>query len=177
MALTRREKYIAATTLAVMVIMLADRMVITPWLRYRTAMSEEIDFLSNDLERTRILIARQDRFSPVWDQALGETLHFDRAAAESQILHAVRAWARASGLNVVSIRPERIIQHDRMEEMVFQLSGQGSLAAVVEFLFRLESSPLPVKAVELQLGTRTEGRDDLVLQLKLSTLAAAAGED
>ena len=176
MVLTKREKYIVWITLALIVFLLADRVLVSPWLNHRRAISEEKEFLLDELERARILEARQEQFLPAWQAVVGETMHRDRAAAESQILHAVRGWAREAGLTLASIRPERIIEHEQMEEMVFQLSGQGSMATVVEFLFQLESSTLPVRVGELQLSTRTEGRDDLVLQLKLSTLVTVADD-
>ena len=61
------------------------------------------------------------------------------------------------------------------ESTPFSVSGAGSMRAVAGFLWRLESSPLPVRLTELQLGARREGTDDLNLQVRLSALCQPPG--
>ena len=61
-----------------------------------------------------------------------------------------------------------------LQEITFLAAGTGPMSAVAGFLWRLESSPLPVRVADLQLGTRKEGADDLSLQVRISALCQAA---
>ncbi len=48
------------------------------------------------------------------------------------------------------------------------------MSAVGPFLWRLETTPLPLRIKELQLGSRRDGEDDLSLTLTVSALYLAA---
>jgi len=97
----------------------------------------------------------------------------DPAEAESQILQAVGDWARDAGLKMSSVKPERMPDKRSLQEISFQAAGTGPMNAVARFLWRLETSKVPIRIKELQLGSRKEGTDDLTLQLRLSTLYQA----
>ena len=50
------------------------------------------------------------------------------------------------------------------------------MRAVARFLWEMESADLPLRIHDVQLGSRTEGRDDLSVQLHFSTLYAPPAE-
>ena len=88
----------------------------------------------------------------------------------------VRDWSQEARLSLSSLRPERMKDKGELQEITFRTSGTGPMSAVTGFLWRLESSPLPIRVMELQLGTRKEGTDDLSLQLRISALCQSAGQ-
>ena len=170
MVLSKRERYIVTVTLVSVAILVFDRLVLTPVQQRKTAMEDESQRVLGGLERARALFARKRQLSPKWRQMLDAGLKSDPAEAESQVLHAVRNWSQEAGLSLSSLRPERLAQKGELREITFQASGTGPMSAVAGFLWRLESSSLPVRATELQLGTRKEGTDDLTVQLRLSAV-------
>jgi hypothetical protein len=54
--------------------------------------------------------------------------------------------------------------------MTVLTAGTGNMRAVARFLYLAETTTLPLRIRELQIGSRKEGTDDLSVQLKLSTL-------
>jgi hypothetical protein len=47
------------------------------------------------------------------------------------------------------------------------------MEGVAKFLWKMQSASFPVKVMEAQLGSRTDGTNDLALQVKISTLYLA----
>ncbi len=174
MVLSKRERYIAVVTLSVVAILIMDRLVLTPVRERRAAMEEETQQVLVDLERTRVLFARRKQLAPKWQTMLDAGLKSGPAEAESQVLHAIRNWSREAGLSLSSLRPERVKEKGKLREMTFMVSGTGRMSAVAGFIWRLESSQIPVRITEFQLGSRKEGTDDLSLQLRISALCQAA---
>jgi len=170
MVLSKRERYIVAVTLIAVAGLGFDRLVLTPIQERKVAMERERQRVLGGLERARALFARKKQLGPKWQQVVEAGLKSDPAEAESQVLHAVRNWSQESGLSLSSLRPEHTAQKGELREITFQASGTGPMSAVAGFLWRLETSPLPIRVNDLQLGTRKEGTDDLNLQLRVSTL-------
>ena len=170
MVLSKRERYIALVTFMALAILLVDRLALGPILERKAEIDAEMQRVLGDLEHARVLFARKKQLLPRWEEMLEAGLRLGPAGAESQALHAVRNWSQEARLSLASLRPERVVEHDDMEEITFQASGTGGMGAVVEFLWQVENSAIPVRITELQLGTRKEGTDDLSLQVRISTL-------
>jgi hypothetical protein len=168
--LSKRERAIATAAVIALAVLLLDRFVLTPVRERRSAMAVETEALLNDFERTSTLFERRRRLWPKWREMLDSGLASDLAEAESRVLHALRDWSQQAGLTLSSLRPERVSPQGELREITFQASGTGRLSAVTEFLRLLEYSSLPVRATELQIGSRREGADELSLQLRISAL-------
>ncbi|MBP8606457.1 MAG: hypothetical protein KBI46_11555, partial [Phycisphaerae bacterium] len=50
------------------------------------------------------------------------------------------------------------------------VSGSGTMAAVTQFLWDIETSKLPLRIKSLQLGAADENGSQMTLQLKLSSI-------
>ncbi len=157
-------------TLLTIAILLADRFVLTPIETRRQAMDLNMQKAVSGLRSARTLFSQKKELLPVWQGMIESGLTGGVSEAESQVLHAVRNWSQESGLVLVSLRPESVTDVGELEELSFQASGTGSMAAVVGFLWRLEDSALPIKVTEMQLGSRKEGTDDLSLQIRISSV-------
>jgi len=168
--LARRERYIAIAMLAVLVVLLLDRLALTPLQNRSEAMAAERQRVQAGIDSGRVLLERRRQLSSESQRLLDAGLDRLPAEAESKVLHAVRNWSQEAGFALSSLRPERVAKKGGLQEITFQASGTGSMNAVAEFLWRLEGSSLPVRVAELQLGTRKEGTDDLTLQLRISAL-------
>ncbi|MCY3019323.1 MAG: hypothetical protein NTW87_09900, partial [Planctomycetota bacterium] len=74
------------------------------------------------------------------------------------------------GLTLSSVKPDRPESKGQVKEIHVQATGTGPMEAVARFLWRMHSASFPLKITEFQLGSRTDGTNDLALQLKVSTL-------
>jgi Tfp pilus assembly protein PilO len=126
-----------------------------------------------EMKRGHDLLARKREIGAKWREMIASGLKRDPAEAESQILHSVGDWAKDAGLKLSSVKPERQPDKRKLQEISFQASGTGSMNAVARFMWRLETSKVPIRVKDFQLGVRREGTDDLTLQLRLSTLYQA----
>jgi len=169
--LSKRERYLLWAAVAVLGVLVVDKLVLTPIQERRTAIQRATEQAVAELDRARARFAQRRRLAPLWRSMTNGTLRLDPAEAESRLLHAARDWSQEAGLSLSSIRPERTVNREDMLEMTFQAAGTGPMRAVAGFLWRLETADFPVRVTELQLGTRKEGADDLSLHLRLSTLA------
>ena len=177
MVLSKRERYIALTTATVLALLLADRVLFTPLHKRRVALDEQTQTALSRLEYAGVIMDRRKQLASKWREMVEGGMKWSSAETESLVLHAVRDWSQEARLSLSSLRPERTERKEEgLEEITFRASGTGSMSAVANFLWRLESSALPVRVSELQLGTRKEGTDDLSLQLRISALCMADDE-
>lgn len=175
MVLSRRERHIGMLTLVVLAILVVDRFVTAPVAEKMAAMAAEKEALLREFEAAGVLFDRSRQLTPAWRNMQGAGLDLDTAAMESKVLHSVRQWSRESRFSLSSITPESVEERGEMREVTFQASGTGPMEAVAGFLWRLESSPLPVRVADLQIGTRSESTGDLSLQLRISALCRGEG--
>ncbi len=170
MILSKRERYIALATLLVFGVLGLDRLVLTPVRGRRQAMLEQRQQVVAQLERARALFDERHRVTEEWEAMLAAGLAQSSTEVESRLLHAVRDWAEQSGLTLTSVRPERAREVGGLQELTFHTSGEGGMSAVAGFLWRLETSPFPVRPAELQVAARKEGEDELSVQVRISAL-------
>jgi hypothetical protein len=173
MFLSKRERFIIAAAVIVVALLVLDRYVVSPLLECCDRAAARKEGVLADIQRGQDLLARKREIGPKWREMIAGGLKRDPAEAESQILHAVGDWARDAGLKMSSVKPERMPDKRSLQEISFQAAGTGPMNAVARFLWRLETSKVPIRIKELQLGSRKEGTDDLTLQLRLSTLYQA----
>ncbi len=170
MVLSKRERYIVLATGLVVAALAADRFLLSPLLSRQSALQTRKAAQVRELERAEALFKRQRVASTRWKEMEAGGLRRSAGDTENALLHAVRDWSQDARLSLTTVRPERTAQKGRALEVVVQVSGTGSLRAVSRFLWRAESSALPVRVVEAQLGSRREGTDDLTVMVRLSAL-------
>lgn len=173
MNLSSREKGLALGTIAVLAILLVDYYVLTPFLSERDLLETQRAQILADISRGRKLVSEGKELVPKWKGMEASGLKEDPAEAESQLLHALRDWAKESGLALSSLKPDRPESKEELKEVHVQATGTGSMDGVSKFLWRAQSASFPVKVLEVQVGSRTDGTNDLALQVKLSTLYRA----
>ena len=174
MILSKREHYIVVTAIAALALLVADRYVLTPILSHRARMETKIQSLTDEMERAAALFSWKGLMTRKWNEMIAGGLKTDPAEAESQVLHAMRDWAQEAGLTLWSMKPERLDREDDLREIMFQAAATGPMSAVSRFLWRIETTSIPLRVKEVQLGSRQEGTDALSLQLRVSTLYLSA---
>ncbi len=176
MALSKRERYIALVALTAVALLVGDRYIVTPVLNLRAQIDTGTRSMSGQMERAESLFSRRTMLGRKWNEMIAGGLKADPGEAESRVLHAMRDWADEAGLTLWSIKPERLEQDQDLQEIAFQASGTGSMSAVSRFLWHIETTKLPLRVEQLQVGARKEGTDALSLQLRVSTLYLAPDE-
>ncbi len=170
MQLSKREKMIALAVGVAGGAFLLDYLVVTPWtdsLNQIETDTVRVNGKLNDAQKTMTeasLARRKLR------ELRTAGLPLDPSMTESKLLNSIRGWAQESGLTLVSLRPDRTFSSKGLSELSFQATGSGSMRQITSFLYRIETAKMPVRIHEVQIASKTEGSDDLTLQLHVSSL-------
>ena len=170
MDLSKREKGLTFGVLGVCAILLLDQYALTPILEQQDALQVERDKITADLTKATKVMAERKQLAPKWHTMLSTGLKTDPAETEGDLLHAMRDWAKSSGFQLTSVKPDRPDSKEQLKEIHVQATGTGSMNDVAKFLFKIQTAPFPLKITEFQLGSRNNSTSELALQVKLSTL-------
>lgn len=170
MDLSKREKGLFFATLAVAAVLLLDQYALTPLLEQQDQLRAQRDQILTEMSRAQKIMLERKQLGPKWHTMLSSGLKTDPAAAEGELLHALRDWAKDTGFSISSLKPERPDSKEPLKEIHIQAAGTGSMNEVGKFLFKMQSASFPLKLTEFQLGQRNNSSAELALQIKISTL-------
>jgi hypothetical protein len=170
MILSRRERYIVISTVIVVGFLGLDQLVLTPLFDRREVVQAQTTQRLQELARANALFTNRTRLNRKWNEMSGTTLKTDGSTAESQIIRAVGDWAVEAGLNLSSVKPERAEKEKQFMKITFRANATGNMAAISRFMWRLQTSKVPIRVTDLSITTRRDGMDDLSLDLGISTL-------
>jgi type II secretory pathway component PulM len=170
MILSRRERYIVIGTVAVVGLLALDHLFLTPLTERREVINAQMHLRQEEMTRATMLLDSRARMNRKWLEMSGTALKTDGATAESQIIRSVGDWALDAGLNLSSLKPERAEKDKQFQKIAFRANGTGNMLAISKFIWRLQTSKIPVRVTDISITTRRDGTDDLSLDMGMSTL-------
>ena len=175
MKIESRQRLLIIVALALLALLVADRLVFTPLVHSWRARTERIASLRKDVAAGTVLLQREKSLRTRWSQMRANTLPNNPSSAEQQLLKAVDAWAQESRVSVTGLTPQW--KHDADEYMTLEcrVDAAGDLATLSQFLFDIEKSPSAVKIDSVELTARDNAGQDLALGLRLSGLVLTPG--
>jgi hypothetical protein len=176
MIASKRERVVAAITVGVLGLLVADRFVLTPLFARSGEVNQAIDITDGSLQRAERLQKNAPRINDRWRAMQAAGLKAEVTEAESQALRSLNEWAREAGIALVSLQPDRVeIQSKQKEfaQLTLRVSGTGSMRAISHYLWRVQTAAIPMRITNLELMSRAIGGDDLTLTLAVSTLCLA----
>jgi hypothetical protein len=165
MVLSKRERVLAIATLLVVGLLAVNSILIDPVMSRRRQTGDERVELEAQFQQAQSLFDRKKTLERKWKSPLAEGMQSD-ADLESRI---AKDMTQDTGLTLPSVKPERSTNEKGYTEIAFVAAGRGTLEAVTSFLYRVETSELPLKVTSMQLGSNESG-DDISLQLRVSAL-------
>jgi Tfp pilus assembly protein PilO len=169
MVLSKRERIILVVAIVAVVMLVADKFIIGPISTRREETRTQKLELQAELENAQILFTRQKLMERKWKSLLSDGLRND-AEAESKIARALDGWSKDAMLTLSSVKPERVASDKGLKEMTFVVAGTGTLEAVSRFLWQIETASMPIKVMDMQVGSTNETGQSMSLQLRLSAL-------
>jgi hypothetical protein len=183
--LSKRERFIGIAVAAVVGYFALDRIAISPLMAQREELLGKINDAELDLARGKSLIASKRTLDRQLSENVARGLTQDPSTAQSQLLNNVLAWAQESGLTVSSLKPNPAPQAvpkvggkpGEKEKAFLKLTCRATMAGSMQeagrFMFRLQTSSIPVRITDVTINSKKEGTDDLELTLGLSTIFLA----
>jgi Tfp pilus assembly protein PilO len=157
------------------VMLIGDKFIVGPISERREATKTQKLELETELENAQLLFSRRKLMEQKWKMLLSDGLRND-AEAESKIARALDEWSNQAMLTLSSVKPERVASDKGLKEMTFVVAGTGTLEAVSRFLWQIETASIPIKVMDLQLGSTNETGQSMSLQLRLSALCLGSQE-
>jgi hypothetical protein len=173
--LSKRERYIAVTTVVAVGLLAVYYGLVSPLLDRKSDLDEKVKNAELQRDRDNRLIDDSHRLGPVLAQRLAGPVKKSASEAESQMLKSIGEWAHDARMMAPSIdKPDRGEREKDFAKMTFRASATGTMSQIGNFLWRLHTSSIPVRVSEMTLTTHKEATDDLTLQLTISTIYLAS---
>jgi hypothetical protein len=168
MTLSPRERMISNVLVIGAALLILDRVVLDSYFDKREELVEQRDKNLRDLNDARGTLAREKHLRNLISH-MGPTLNSDSSTVERQFLHKVHEWEQKASLNDASF--QRIGAQDKrgFTQLTFQISASGNLWGVAGLLYRLETSPMPLRLEMVQVAPHGIGGADVQVHLSVST--------
>ena len=138
--MSHRERMLAAGSALVVVIVLLDRAVLSPWLGHSSKVHHEIRQLEEDVRNYQGLLARKDQ---ILDEAESYR-DFLRPLSNSQdmagLLREIEEMGRESGMTLGEMKLAEGAASDLYQEYTIDMQYQASLPQWVRFVYLLQTS-------------------------------------
>ena len=172
MAMTQRERMIAAVTGIAVGAFALNYYALDPYLDARRSASADKKKFTEQIDAGNLLKRKGARADREWNDMVNGGLKSDAGDAEQQLYEAVRDWARETGVTVLTSDPQRPTaqRNERTQIVRLRLTGTGTTASFSKLLWRVETSPLPVKVDEFTLTGQPPGSDNLAVSMAVSTI-------
>jgi hypothetical protein len=167
---SKRERYIAIVTVAVVAIWGLDRFIVSPLFTRQQDLSARIRKASDENDKATRVIRQARIDSRDWRDIAGTKLQPDASTAESQVLHRMTTWAQESRLDLTALRPDRSDQEKGLNKISFRATANGNMSQISRFLWHVQTSDIPIRITDYQITTRKEGTDELALALGVATI-------
>jgi len=167
--LSKRERIIAIVAVAAVGFLVLNKFVISPAADWLNQLETQKQQLLVELNEAQNLLERRRLLEKEWKATLAEGLR-NEVEAESRIARAIDGWSREAMLTLSSVKPDRAAGEKGLAEITFAVAGTGTLEAVAQFLWQVETTPLPIKVKDMQLGSSNELGQSMSVQLRLSAV-------
>ena len=166
--LSKREQIMAIVAVLFVGFLVLNKFLIGPVADKLRQLDTQKSQLSLELEQAQNLFRKRRILEREWKNASMEGLR-NEVEAESKVGRALNEWSQISHLTLSSVKPERMASDKGLQEMTFVVVGTGTLESVAQFLWQIETAPLPLKVKDMQLGSSESGQS-MSVQLHLSAL-------
>lgn len=177
MIASKRERVIGLLTAGVLAVLALDRLVLTPLTERSRSLGEQLVAARGEQEIGRTLLENRGQMDQRWNEMLAGGIKSDVPEAESQALNALRDWMLDARVTITGLKPEREETQEHFRVVFVGASCTGSLQAITEFLWRVQTTELPMRVTYIQVSSLKPGTDNLSLQLRVSTLCLAPPPD
>lgn len=173
MVLSKRERMILIAAIVAVVMLIGDKFIVGPIGTRREEIKARKLELQAELQNAQLLFTRQKLMERKWKMLLSDGLRND-AEAESKVARALDEWSNNAMLTLNSVKPERVASDKGLKEMTFVVAGMGTLEAVSRFLWQIETASMPIKVMDMQVGSTNDTGQSMSLQLRLSALCLSS---
>jgi hypothetical protein len=169
--LSKRERYIAIAVVAVLGVLGLDRFFVSPLLARMQEANKKVEDAEDKLKDADRLFDRNKHLNRKWANMGGKALKASQSEAEGQLLSTINDWARRSGMNLVSVQPQRTEKDRGFLSVTYRATGSGRVSEIRDFLSAVDRASIPVSITDMTIQARREGTDDLSISMSIATIS------
>lgn len=167
-----REKLLAIGGIAVVFVLVCDKLVVTPWWHHVRRMREEIHRFEREVLAHRKLLSHQSDVA----QAMAVYRDYVRTARSADVemgdlVREVEQLGSQSGVTLGNVTPLPSQRQPPYQEYSVDVQYYGTLEEAVRFLYAVQSSKWLFQVQKATLGLEKKGQDRLLGTLRLSSVA------
>jgi hypothetical protein len=170
MAIKNRQQWLIIFAAAGAVLLIGDKLVITPLTASWQARSKQIAELTKQVKQGSLLVLRDSVIRTRWDQMRNGTLPEEVSAAENEVLQAFERWSQESRISISSIKPQWKRAGDDFMTLECRADAFGSIQALTRFLYEVEKDPLALRVEAVEITARDNDGQQLSVGLQVSGL-------
>jgi len=170
MDLSKRETMILYGAVAAVAVLVGWTFLVTPISKrmekthqLKISLEQEVNAMNDLLDRRKEIQAR-------WQTRLDNGLESDPATTESAMWHKLSQWSSDSNFDLPNITPQRMPNDSALQEVIFTVSGKGTVEGAARLIWAVEQSHMPVRISSLQLGSPDPSGREITLSMRLSVL-------
>ncbi|MDX9755288.1 MAG: hypothetical protein RBU29_15085 [bacterium] len=165
-----RERILIIASLACLVLLVGDKLILSPMLNAWTTRADAIEQLENDLFKGRLLLEREEDYRARWQAIREGALPKDISSAENLVLKSVDRWVNQSRINLVSFKPQWKQTEEDWMSLECRAIAQGNMESVVRFLYEIETETLPLRITGLELSSKDETGQIMTFGIEISAI-------
>ncbi len=170
MNIKNRQQLLAVAAIAAIVLLLGDRLVLTPLIRSWKERSEKIRSLKKSIAQGEMLLDRDSRIRETWTNMRTNTLPVNLSAAENEVVKAFFRWSEQSGISITSTRPQWRRNADDYMLLECRAETFGTIESLSRFLYEIEKDPLALRVEAVEINTRDNNGQQLAMAVQVSGL-------
>lgn len=170
MQIKNRQQLLVIVAGAVIGLLLADKLVITPLLGAWQTRAARIADLRKKVDEGEKLMQRADALESRWAMMRTNALPNNNSLAEQQVLNAFDRWSQDARISVNSITPQWRRDRDELVTLQCRVDAAGTVGTLARFLFNVERDPMALKIEAVEIASRDKDGQNLSLGLQISGL-------
>lgn len=170
MVLSKREKMILYGAVTAVVLLIGWKFLFEPVSKRMEKTHQLKISLEQEVDVMKELLDRREEIQARWQTRMDNGLGSDPAATESAMWHQLSQWSSDSNFDLPNITPQRMPNDSAFQEVIFTVSGKGTLEGAARLIWAIEQSQMPVRISSLQLGSPDPSGREITLSMRLSVL-------
>lgn len=170
--MSKRESILAGVIVAAIVGWALLAWVIDPALAAYNEVKQESKQLEKDLENAQLLVDREAKILGRWSSYEKAGLSRSLEQADAETGRALFAWAEDAGFKQINLSDGKATTDREMPfgELSYTLQSAGQLDEIVDLLWAIRRSSLPLKVEKCVIDLKNAKGEELQLSLTVSTI-------
>jgi len=168
--LTRKERYLAIATGAIVLVLAVDQFVAKPYLATKTELDDQYHQLCQEKQLARNLLTAEASIDKRWRDMGSASFVRNTSEADSLFSKVLGDWKTKAGLIVEDQSTGNEKAVGKFNETGFKVLLRGSMKSLNIFLQQMEASSIPIRIQKLTFSRESKTQGDVRLDVRFSLL-------